>query len=187
MEARGRSFSKPRIVILVFFLFFLIWTMLQFLGPLAIQHNTVTDLSGLVGVKDNQDEIEELSEPWSFIYNCGDTLCHQKASRSFFLNGNQMPFCARCTAIWLGITIGLFLIFIYKIKLDDRFIFVILAGLIPIGIDGTGQLIELWISTNPIRVITGLAVGIVCGIAIGIIIDELTDILRLRKGLEVNT
>jgi len=87
-----------------------------------------------------------------------------------------MPFCSRCTAIWLGITIGLFLVFFYRIKLNDKFVFVIIAGVIPIGIDGLGQMFGFWESTNLIRVVTGLTIGIVCGVAIGLIIDELSSI-----------
>jgi len=176
MELRGKSFSKPRIIILVFLLFFFIWTLLQFLAPMFIPENTIEDLSGHVVVTNNKIEIDEISAPWSFVYNCGDSLCHQKASRSFFINGNQMPFCSRCTAIWLGITIGLFLVFFYKIKLNDKFVFVIIAGVIPIGIDGLGQMFGFWESTNLIRVVTGLTIGIVCGVAIGLIIDELSSI-----------
>jgi len=181
METRGRSFSKSRILILGFFLFFLVFTSLQFLGPIMIPKGTVLDLTGLVGVKNNEAIINELSEPWSSVYNCGDSLCHQITTRSFFINENQMPFCARCTAIWLGITIGLGLTLFYRIKLDDRFIFVIIFGIVPIGIDGLGQLFGFWESNNIIRVLTGLPIGIICGIAIGIIIDELGEIIISRK------
>ena len=181
METRGRSFSKSRILILLFFLFFLIWTMLQFLGPLLLPENTVSDLTGHVGVTNNQDINEDLGEPWSSVYNCGDILCHQKASRSFFLNGNQMPFCARCTAIWLGIAVGLGFMFFYKIRLNEKFIFIMLIGLVPIGIDGLGQLFGFWESNNLTRVITGILIGIVCGLAIGIIIDEINEIYNERK------
>jgi len=181
METRGKSFNKPRIIILIIFLFFLVFTLLQFIGPFVITENTIHDLSGLVGIKNNKETVDGLSSPWSFVYDCGDSLCHQKASRSFFLNENQMAFCARCTAIWVGITAGLFLTFIYKVKLDDRFIFVIIAGLIPIGLDGFGQLLGFWESNNIIRVATGLSIGIICGVAVGIIIDELGEIFSSIK------
>jgi uncharacterized membrane protein len=69
----------------------------------------------------------------------------------------------------------------YNIQLNEKLLFIIIAGLIPIGIDGTGQLFGLWESTNIIRVITGLIIGVVCGIAIGIIIDEITIIFPFKK------
>ena len=178
MEKREKRSS---IIIFIFFLPFLMWALLQFITPLAAPAGSITDLSGLTGVSDNQNIIDEIPAPWNSIYNCGDRLCHQKADRSFFINGNQMPFCSRCTAIWVGLAIGLGFLIFYKIPLNTKFLFVILIGLIPIGVDGIGQLLHLWESTNIIRVITGLLIGIVCGIAIGIIIDEIRTIPSFNK------
>ena len=44
------------------------------------------------------------------------------------------------------------------------------------ALDGGGQLLGFWESTNAVRVITGTITGIVCGLAIGIIIDEIKSI-----------
>jgi len=85
-----------------------------------------------------------------------------------------MPFCTRCTAIWLGLAIGLGVMVFFTIRLDEKFLFIILLSLAPIGIDGVGQLLGLWESTNLIRFLTGLLAGGVCGVAIGVIIDEVT-------------
>ena len=178
MERRGKS---SRLIILIFFIPFLIWILLQFLAPLALPHGSVDDLSGLVGVSDNEKMIDTIPAPWSSIYGCGDRLCHQKAERSFFINDNQMPFCSRCTAIWLGLAIGLGFMIFYKIKLDGKFLILILIGLVPIGIDGVGQLFDFWESNNIIRLTTGLLIGVVCGIAIGLIIDEIRELRRKNK------
>ncbi|KAA0007787.1 MAG: DUF2085 domain-containing protein, partial [Thermoplasmata archaeon] len=43
-----------------------------------------------------------------------------------------------------------------KIRLNGRFVFGMLFGLVPIAVDGLGQLFGLWESTNLIRVLTGL-------------------------------
>ena len=67
------------------------------------------------------------------------------------------------------------------LALDEKFLIIILIGVIPIGIDGGGQLFNLWESNNIIRLITGMLIGIICGIAIAIIIDELTHIIYLKK------
>jgi uncharacterized membrane protein len=171
MEKRERS---SRLIILVF-IPFLIWLLFQFLSPLILPNSTINDLSGHVGVFDNTKHINELPSPLNLVYSCGDKLCHQQASRSFFINENQMPFCSRCTAIWLGIVIGLGFMVFYKIDLNEKFIYLIIIGIIPIGIDGIGQLFNFWESTNIIRLVTGLLVGIVCGIAIGVIIDEIVS------------
>jgi uncharacterized membrane protein len=177
MEKRENSFS---FIIFLFFLFFLLWVVLQFIAPIFITNNNIKDLSGIVGVSDNEVIIEKIPFPFNFVYSCGDRLCHQKVDRSLSINGNQMPFCIRCTAIWLGLAIGLGLMIFYKIVLDEKFLILIIIGFVPIAIDGVGQLLNLWESTNIIRLITGLLVGIVTGLAIGIIIDELKD-LKIKK------
>ncbi len=180
MEKRENSSKR---IILIFFILFLIWILLQFLAPLALSSDSVRDLSGLTAVSNNEDIISKMSQPWNLIYSAGDRLCHQKMERSFFINGNQMPFCIRCTAIWLGIALGLGMMVFYKIKLDKKFLILILVGILPIGADGIGQLLGLWESSNIIRLVTGLTIGIICGMTIGIIIDELREISikRVKK------
>ena len=178
MEERADS---SKIIIILFFIPFLIWILLQFLAPIALSSNSVNNLSGVTTLSDNKETIDDMQTPWNSIYSIGDSLCHQKAERSFFINGNQMPFCSRCTAIWLGLAIGIGFMIFYKIKLNEKIAFIIISGIIPIGIDGVGQLLGFWESTNIIRLITGLIVGIICGIAIGIIIDEIKDMFLSKK------
>jgi len=178
MERREKRSS---IIMLIFFIPFLIWALLQFIAPMALPTNSVEDLTGVTGVSDNQNMIDDMPSPWNSIYGFGDRLCHQKAERSFFINGNQMPFCSRCAAIWIGLAIGIGFLVFYRIALNEKFLYLIIIGLIPIGIDGVGQLFHLWESTNIMRVITGLLIGIVCGIAIGLIIDEIRDMVYPKK------
>jgi hypothetical protein len=48
----------------------------------------------------------------------------------------------------------------------------LLIALIPIAIDGVGQLLDYWESTNLIRFITGGLCGLVVGIALGFMLRE---------------
>ncbi len=178
MQRRAKYF---RSVIFIFFVLFSLWILLQFLAPLALPKGSVSDLSGLVAISDNEDTINDMDLPWGFVYSAGDRLCHQKAERSFFINDNQMPFCSRCTAIWLGLVIGLGFMVFYKIQLNGKFLFAIIISLVPIGVDGIGQLFGFWESTNIIRVITGLLIGVVCGVALGVIVDEVKTIHLFKK------
>lgn len=177
MEKRGRH---SKLLIAVVLVPFFVFSVLQFITPLAVKTGTVKDLSGLTGISDNKNKIKDLGFPWSTIYQLGDILCHQREDRSFFINDNQMPFCARCTAILVGITVGIVFMFFYTIKLDNRFLYLILIGIIPIGIDGLGQLFGAWESSNLVRVITGSLIGFVCGIAICVIIDELLEVIKKK-------
>ena len=181
MERRGKS---SRLIIFIFFIPFFIWILLQFLAPFTLPHSTIDDLSGLTAISDNHEIIDKMPFPWNSIYSCVDRLCHQKEERSFFLNENQMPFCSRCTSIWLGIAVGIGFMVFFKIKLNEKFLLLIFIGLIPIGIDGFGQLFGFWESTNEIRFITGILIGIVCGLAIGLIIDETRGLIKDKKYFE---
>jgi uncharacterized membrane protein len=172
--------NRLKNIIFLFFLLFFVWVLLQFLAPLALPTGSVSNLSGVVGFSDNDQVIGNMSFPWNVVYTTGDRLCHQKADRSLFLNGNEMPFCTRCTAIWFGIVLGLGFMVLYTIELNEKFLVAIILGLIPIGVDGIGQLFGFWESTNFIRFITGLLAGMVCGVAIGVIIDEVKTI-RVSK------
>lgn len=174
---KKEKFSKK--ITIIFFIIFLTWSILQILSPIMTNTGSVGDLSGYVGVNDNDEK--NIDPPWSSVYNCGDVLCHQKHDRSFIINNNQMPFCARCTAIFFGITIGIFIMIFIRLELDSKIMIIMVLSLIPIGIDGFGQLIGLWESSNLSRVITGLLIGIVSGIAIGIIIDETYSIYLNKK------
>jgi uncharacterized membrane protein len=62
---------------------------------------------------------------------------------------------------------------LYTFELNEKFLIAIALGLTPIGIDGIGQLLDFWQSTNIVRILTGLPAGLICGIALGIIFDEL--------------
>ena len=79
---------KPRLknLIFVFFLFFFIWVLLQFIAPFALPSGSVSELSGIVGFSDNENVIQRMSFPWNVVYSSGDRLCHQRAERSLFLN-----------------------------------------------------------------------------------------------------
>jgi uncharacterized membrane protein len=183
MEKRERS-SKW---IIIFFIPFLIWILLQFIAPFSLPASSIDDLSGNVGVSDNKKMIDNMPSPLGLIYGAGDRLCHQKADRSFFINENQMPFCSRCTAIWLGLAIGLCFMVFYKIELDEKFLFLIIIGIVPIGIDGIGQLLNFWESNNIIRLITGLLAGIVCGLAIALIVDEIRSLEIIKRVYKKST
>jgi uncharacterized membrane protein len=159
----------------------MVWVLLQFIAPVLLPTGSVSDLSGLVAVSDNEQTIQNMSFPWNLMYQAGDRLCHQKADRSLFINENEMPFCTRCTAIWLGLAIGLGFMVLYSIELNEKVILAILVGLIPLGVDGVGQLFGFWESTNLIRFITGFFAGCICGVALGVILDEIKMIRFARN------
>jgi len=188
---------------------------LCFIAPFSMPTDSVPELSGRANAIDyafedswgNRDHGEgskvghdqslhggsfawsELSPLWAFTYAFGDLNCHQKHERSWEINGNQMPVCARDIGIFLGFAIGC-LIFGLRgfnrwtvrdtflsvfpdqwmdavYERDLRLVAMILVlglGLVPMAIDGFTQLLlDSYESNNPLRLITGAGAGIVGG------------------------
>ncbi len=140
----------------VFFFISVAWLILVFSAPFLVPSNTLTDLSGRVGFHDNDQQISSLGALPHAIYWIGDAECHQIAARSYFLNGNEMPFCARDVGIFLGLAAAFGLLTFFRFKVNP--IYVILA-LVPIGIDGGLQAITDYESNNVLRIFTGLLAG----------------------------
>jgi len=146
------------------------WLSLLLLSPYIIDNGTTGDLSGVVGKYDNKEVIEDMNIIAKSIYYIGDLNCHQLSHRSYSYNDNQMSFCARDTGIFIGLVLGFMYASRKKIILTLP---LVIAALIPIGLDGTIQLLTDYESTNPKRLITGLIAGIATGVAIKIIADSL--------------
>jgi uncharacterized membrane protein len=123
-----------------------------------VRSNTLLDLSGVVGGHENEDQFKNLSPLPHAIYWLGDAECHQLANRSYFLNGNQMPFCARDVGIFLGLVIGFSTATFVRWKIPPL---LVLFGLVPIAIDGGLQQMTSYESTNPLRLATGIVAGLV--------------------------
>lgn len=146
------------------------WTLLILSGPLMVPEGQADDLSGAVGSYDNREVIEQMNPVAKAVYYIGDVNCHQMSHRSYSYNDNQMPFCARDVGIFAGLAIGFTYALGRRIELTLP---MILLSLIPIGIDGTVQLLTDYESTNIKRVITGFIAGAVTGIALKIIAGSL--------------
>ncbi|MEM2169409.1 MAG: DUF2085 domain-containing protein [Candidatus Bathyarchaeia archaeon] len=97
------------------------------------------------------------------------------SERSFFINGNQMPVCARCFGLFIGIPFGIMLSFIIRISVDEKIhkkiLTALLAGYTPLLVDSIGQIVGLWISTNLTRVVTGAVAGTSFGLILSILVD----------------
>jgi uncharacterized membrane protein len=75
-----------------------------------------------------------------------------------------MPICARCTAIYVGLNVS-FAVFLILPRMTERTARIVLcAAAIPMAIDGLTQLAKLRVSTNTLRIETGLVLGIAFGV-----------------------
>ena len=100
-------------------------------------------------------------------------FCHRLPEKSFFFKGKQFPICARCTGILIGYFIGI----IYILFNKNLHIIIELSFMIPLLIDGTGQYLGYFRSTNIRRLITGTLAGIST-----ICLFRLACILGLQSG-----
>ncbi|MGB9953414.1 DUF2085 domain-containing protein [Haloarcula marismortui] len=86
-------------------------------------------------------------------------FCHGRSERCFCYRGYQFPLCARCSGIYIGFV--LVLVTELYLGLPPRsFLPAYLLLIVPMGIDGTTQLLGSRESNNPLRLITGLLGGI---------------------------
>ncbi len=137
-------------------LIFAALALLVFLTPFLSPPGTITGLGGGTGTIDDGDTWEGLDPLSSLVYQAGDLLCHQKEERSLFLNGNQMPVCARDAGLFLGVPLGFLALLLVPYRAP---LWAIVALGAPTVIDGGVQLLTDYESTNLIRLVTGTAAG----------------------------
>ncbi len=81
--------------------------------------------------------------------------CHQLPNRSFHIKNFQLPLCARCTGLFLGM---FFLAPIISIFTLGRF-YISFSFIVIMIFDGVLQFTTSYESNNPKRLITGLGAG----------------------------
>ncbi len=157
-----RPFRKAEITMLVVFT---IWLSLVMVAPFTLPPGSVVDLSGKVGDIDNGEQLEQMNPLARVVYTIGDINCHQLSERSYYLNGNQMPFCSRDVGLFIGLVAGLILAIVSGLNIS---ILILLLLLVPLGVDGVLQLVTDYESSNALRMIT----GVVGGVGVGMILSR---------------
>jgi uncharacterized membrane protein len=144
------------------------------------------------------------------VYTFGDLQCHELWYRSLYINGNQMPMCARMTSMYLFANFGLVAAAFAepstsagRVMLnampawvqkrlarwgpDRAAAVIVVVGLLPVAIDGFYQLfsdVTRYESTNVMRILTGAPGGFVGGLLVGAMLISIRqfqlDIARFR-------
>jgi len=146
-----------------------------FIVPFLVGKGEVKNLDGSAWKIDYREKWDSMPLFPRLIYYFGDINCHQKYYRSYYLNENQMPVCARDIGMFIGLSfIFLISIFVsagntikstainfFRNKIKDARKILILFFLLPIPAfaDGIFQMLTSYESINLIRLVTGFFMG----------------------------
>jgi uncharacterized membrane protein len=124
--------------------------------------------------------IENISRP---LYSFFSYICHQQSERSLHLAGHQFGVCSRCFGVYFGLLLG-FLIYPLWRRVEDieplPRLWLFLA-MVPIGVDWSLGMFDIWENTHISRLITGAILGFACGIYIVPALVEISRYLFLKE------
>src|ERR1043165_3988739 len=113
------------------------------------------------------------------IYHAFGVFCHQRADRSYFIEGHKLGVCARCTGLYAGFAITLLLyplIRSLRINVNPPRYYLILAA-IPLAVDFSLTFFGFWENTHTSRLLTGTLLG---SVAVFYVMPGIVD-LSLRS------
>jgi uncharacterized membrane protein len=123
---------------------------------------------------------ESLSTP---LYSFFSYLCHQQPARSLHIAGHQLGVCSRCFGVYSGLFLG-FLVYPLWRRVEDieplPRIWLFLA-MVPIGIDWSLGIFDIWHNTHASRLITGAILGFACATYIIPAIVEISRYLLFKE------
>ncbi|MFQ5399040.1 MAG: DUF2085 domain-containing protein [Anaerolineae bacterium] len=108
----------------------------------------------------------------------GYAVCHRITGRSFTINGRQLPLCARCTGMYLGVTLVFLLLGLSgRLRCSDLpplpILLVLLGFVALMGVDGINSYSHffpnaphLYQPRNWLRLLTGMGTGLAMGVFI---------------------
>jgi uncharacterized membrane protein len=106
-------------------------------------------------------------------YGLGSFICHQLPERSFHLAGYQLPVCARCLGIYMGVSGGVAYVWMHpnggltalsRLAQEFRWLAALAAAptLLTVALETAGA----WSPSNNTRALAGLSLGILVGLVV---------------------
>ena len=106
------------------------------------------------------------------MYGLGSFICHQLPERSFHLAGFQLPVCARCVGIYLGVSGGAACAWMWHgsrafppmTSRDMRWVVAVAAAptLLTVALETVG----VWFPSNNARALAGVPLGGLVGLVV---------------------
>ena len=115
-----------------------------------------------------------LSSP---LYQFFSYLCHQMPHRSFHILEHQLAVCSRCFGVYFGLLAGLIAYPLWRSieNIEPLPRIWLFASMVPIGIDWSLGMLDIWQNNHASRFITGLILGVGCATYI---MPALVEIVR---------
>jgi uncharacterized membrane protein len=111
--------------------------------------------------------------PVLFVYQVGALICHQRPERSFHLAGIQMPVCARCFGLYAAGAAGLLIAWgVRSVWSMPRSREVLAVAALPIAISVGLEWMGLVATTNLVRSMTALPLGLAAGFVVIAVLGE---------------
>jgi uncharacterized membrane protein len=111
------------------------------------------------------------------VYHFFSFICHQMPERSFHLLDHQLAVCSRCFGVYFGLLAGLIAYPLWRSieNIDPLPRIWLFASMVPIVIDWSLGVLDIWHNNHASRFITGLILGFACATYI---MPALVEIVR---------
>ena len=118
------------------------------------------------------------------VYFACKGLCHQSPERSYYWDGVQFAVCNRCTGIYAGVLLGLWVYPFTPYFRKGTFpaTIVLLIFMAPVCIDLALGMSGIWGGHPYVRTATGGLAGFVAAFYVVPGIEDLVDLLRRKRG-----
>ena len=149
--------------------------------PFLNDYGTLVGLDGSINVIDNEKIFSSL-DAFSYIsYTIGDLTCHQIESRTFILNGNEMPICIRDFSLFSGFVSGMIICCFKRFQFNYKVLMTILFCIVLSPLEWYLEHISD-IDYVTLRVLSSVITGISFAIGVQIFLSLEIEILkRLRS------
>jgi uncharacterized membrane protein len=107
-----------------------------------------------------QSSSQSIRDAAAVVYAAAGFICHQRPERSYWIAGEQLPVCARCTGLYVSAAIGGPIAYVYAMALSSaRARMAAVAAGLPTLITWSMEMAGLAHPSNTVRAVAALPLG----------------------------